>query len=284
MTRFSKNILGTAPAAAVAVIMLVLWAYNRWGYVAADQREAVAGALALGWLCMLFLTATLAAIVWAATVPLTLAHQGRLFFGYAFLTDVCGLLLLVFGLGTQWLRLVDIGALYLLLAAWTALCAALTAALRRWGGGISAAVALTLALLLMSAPISAMPLVRAAASWGPLWQPRIVSAVTHLCPLMAMLDALRPTVRIDFGQLPIMYRYSGLGQSIPASPAPWWISTLIYAFLSLPLAAIARSRRPSIFVSRTLDEPAASPPAAAPPEGPPAASPPASRSPARTTS
>lgn len=262
--RLSHNALGMTPAAAVVLAMLALWMFNHWGYLPADQRPAVADALAVAWLAMLFLLTTLASILWAATVPLTFSHQGRLFFGYAFLTDVCGLLLLAFGLGQQWLRLADIGALYLLLAAWSAFCTALTAALRRWGGGVSAAVGLTIAMLLASAPISLAPLIRAAAAWGPLWQPRVVAVVTHACPLLAMLDALRPTVRFDFGQLPLMYRYSGLGQSIPAVLAPWWASTLLYALAALPLAAIARHRRPSSLASRTLgtaDEPAPARPA-----------------------
>jgi hypothetical protein len=248
--RLSHNALGMTPAALVAAAMLALWIFNRWFYVAPAQREAVEGALAIGWLAMLFLTTTLAAILWAATVPITFSHQGRLFFGYAFLTDGCGLLLLAFGLGQRWLRLADIGALYLLLAAWTAFCSGLAAALRRWGSGVSAAVTLALAMVVTSAPITLAPVVRAVPAIP--WQPRIVSAITHTCPLLAMLDALRPTVRFDFGQLPLMYRYSGLGQSIPATLSPWWASTLLYALLAIPLAVFARHRRPSALASRTL--------------------------------
>ncbi len=272
MVAFSirRHLPGTLPALTVAAVMLALWAYGRWGYLPPGQREGVADALTVGWLCALFLTATAACVVWAATAPRATYPRGRLFFGYSCVIDVCGLLLIALGLSSTALPWLDIGAIYLLLAAWTCFITALTAGLRRWGSGVAAAGGMAVAMTLLASPIVAMPLVHAAAGWGPGWQPRVVAVITHTCPLLALIDALRPAMGLEWGQLPLMYRYSGLGQSIPAVAGPWWQCTLGYGLLAMPLASFARRRPPSArpFAVESLEEPPARVDAARPPAAP----------------
>jgi hypothetical protein len=243
---------GLAPAAITTVCLLVLWIYGRWWYVPPVQQTTLGVSVLAGWLCSMFLLVTVVAVIAAAAEPQGYFPRGRVFFGYSLLTDLAGLLLLLVGRGDHGLSLPIIVALYVLLAAWTALWAAMAAWLRGWGSGWSAAVTLSLAMLAMTSPVTAMPLVRAAPLLGPKWQGLIVSIITHTCPLLPMFDVLRPEAHLDWGQLPGMYRYSGLGQSIPATLPTWWSCASIYAGAALPLAWLARPRRPRAIAPRSM--------------------------------
>ena len=124
--------------------------------------------------------------------------------------------------------------LAVLVAAWTGVWVAGAWALRRFGPGSSGGVTLGIACVCMAAPVVAMPLVHAAAHWGPAgtvspWQGRVVEVIGHVCPFFAVLDALRPVIRVDWGTLPGMYAWSGLGQEIPLALPGVWTCTAIYA-------------------------------------------------------
>ncbi|HVX85098.1 MAG TPA: hypothetical protein VH253_09800 [Phycisphaerae bacterium] len=267
----------TLPALLTVLLAIALWAYSRSVYASGATPATAAAALPsggggyppgalVGWLMALFVIAPTLLVLWIAAAPPLVFPVPRISFAYVLLVDVAGLLLLAIGAGEARVPLADVGALYLLLAAWIGACAALAAFLRRWGAGWSAALPLTLAGLCMAAPVAAMPAIHAAPAAGPLSQPHLIALTTHACPMLAAIDALGAagpnpaSPHLDWGTLPLMYRYSGLGQSIPAQLPRWWIVALLYGSAALVLGTLARARRPSPVAP---DSPMASPAAAA---------------------
>jgi hypothetical protein len=153
------------------------------------------------------------------------------------------------------------GRLAILLAAWTGLWAAGTRALRRWGPGLGLGMMLTLSSVCMALPVAAMPLVRAAAHWGSgvgvsPWQNRLVEVIGHACPCFPILEVLRTSpaeIRIDWGTLPEMYAWSGLGQEISLALPSVWSCSALYAggaLLVMVGAMALRKKAPSSAVPR----------------------------------
>ncbi|HVS70578.1 MAG TPA: hypothetical protein VHQ47_04915 [Phycisphaerae bacterium] len=263
-----KYARATLPAIATLLVMLALWAYGRWGYrdalpLTPDAAEGPPIAMILGWLMALFVLAPTFLVLWIAAAPPLLFPLPRISLAYVLLADTGGLLLLLFlAPRPHAFPLAAVGALYLLLAAWLGLWASLAACLRRCGAAWSAVLPLLLASLCMAAPIVAMPLIRAAPASGVWSRQNLIPLATHACPMLAALDALQsPRLPIppDWGTLPLMYRYSGLGQSIPAPLPHWWLSAVLYAAPALLLGACSRSHRPSPLVPESPDTPASLP-------------------------
>jgi len=257
------------PAVCVCAAALMLWLGRQW---------LGTGPLAfVGWVEILIVLVTTAAIVWTAAVPepnaadpeqrapraakrATLPAGGggeissgqTILLGCALLGDAAGALLAVVGVGWAQVGWKEVGALFALVLSWSALWCAVAWGLRRWGPGISAGVPLALSMVLMAAPVVMMPAVHAAAHWGPGvsdgaggagrgqdWQGRAVKGVAISSPLLAGLDALRPAVRVDWATLPGMYDLSGLGQEVPMELPRWWINSLVYGGAAL-LVGIGR--------------------------------------------
>jgi hypothetical protein len=135
---------------------------------------------------------------------------------------------------------------------WSALWGILAWALRRQGPGLSVGMPLGLASLGMALPVAAVPLVHWAGHWtstdGSIspWQSRVVATIAYACPFFPTLRALRPAVRVDWGTLPGMYAWSGLGQEIPLQlPSPW-LCALLYAVLAAAIWYIARRTSPRL--------------------------------------
>jgi len=125
----------------------------------------------------------------------------------------------------------------LLLAAWVWLCAGVARFCRHSGFAAAIALGMTISMTLLAAPVIFSPLLHAAA--GTPVQHLFAQGLVYACPIMGELDAIRPAVRVDWSVLPGMYAYSGLGQEVPVSLPPWWISALIYAFCGQSLSALA---------------------------------------------
>jgi hypothetical protein len=253
---WKRHWAATLPAATVALLLGGLWLWARFLYTAApdaDLRALRVGAF-VGWLGLLLLAATTAAIIWTAAARPASSFEGerrQVLLGFSLLGDTAGLLVLAVGLSDGFLTLLEVLRVYLLLIAWTGLWVAVAFALKRWGPGMSVGISLTCATLLMSAPVTLVPLARAAA-WQEtrtaqasndlptlparnvtVLQERVVQGIGIACPLLATLDAARPHLEVHWAQLPGMYAMSGLGQNIPMSLPRWWINTLVYAGAAL---------------------------------------------------
>jgi hypothetical protein len=129
---------------------------------------------------------------------------------------------------------------------WVLLWGLAARAWRRWGAGVSAAAALGLAGLGLAAPVAAVPLVRWAGHWGSTggavsaWQGRVVEVLAHACPFFPLLSALKPALRLDWGTLPGMYAWSGLGQEVPLELPGAWGCAALYAALATAVWAAGR--------------------------------------------
>ncbi len=235
-----RHLPPTIPALAVLVIGYELWIWAIAAYIpSVGGGAAVRVNTFVGWVGVLFLLDTLAAIGWAgwmhagtngAEIAAERGRTARL----GFIRLACGscAMLATVGLTEGFIGWMGTLRLCLLLVAWMGLWSSVAWLLCRWSAGVG--LSLTAAMLLLSGPISLVPLARAAGAASP-WQGRIAQGIALGCPLLGSLDAMRPAIRIDWAQLPLMYRMSGLGQDIPLSLPPWWLNALVYA---IPVAAI----------------------------------------------
>jgi len=247
-----RNWPAMIPAAVVTLLLGGLWLWARFLYTAApdaDLRALRVGAF-VGWLGLLLLATTVAAIIWTAVAKPASPFDGELrqvMLGFSMLGDMAGLLILAVGLSDGFLTFVEVVRLYLLLVAWTGLWTAVAYVLKRWGAGVSIGVSLILATILMAGPVTLMPLVQAAA-WeesstaqasegapamaakeSSAWQEGMVKGIGIACPLLGALDAARPHLEVHWAQLPGADAVPGLGQSLPVALPKWWVNTLVYA-------------------------------------------------------
>jgi len=164
-----------------------------------------------GYTLVMLLVMTAVATVWTATAPQKAGQIWMLLTALAAISFAEGL--------APKVGIASALAVSALAAAWCGLVGAATWALRRLGPGAGAAATLAGSALCMALPVAAMPLVRAAARWNnpghPAWQETLVQVSAHACPFFPALSALRPAVKVDWGTLPGMYAWSGLGQEIP---------------------------------------------------------------------
>lgn len=132
-----------------------------------------------------------------------------------------------------------------LLMTWTGLWMSVAWALARFGTGVSFAVPLALAGVCFASPLLGMPVVRSAAHWGvapgagvSVWQARVVAAEVRACPFFGAMEALRPQARVDWGTLPGMYEWSGLGQEVPVEMPGSWGCAGVYGLVALGVAGV----------------------------------------------
>lgn len=244
------------PAAVVTVLLGGLWLWARFLYTAApdaDLRALRTGAF-VGWLGLLLLAATVAAIVWTAVAKPLSPFESELrqvMLGFSLLGDLAGLLILAVGLSDGFLTLIEVVRVYVLLVAWLALWSAFAYALKRRGAMVSMGVSLIFALLLMAGPVTMMPLVRAAAwqesrtaqaSEGPPAMPgqsaleeNLVRGIAIGCPLLGALDAARPHLEVHWRQLPGMNAVPSFGHNLSTAVPRWWVNTIVYAAAALAL-------------------------------------------------
>jgi hypothetical protein len=246
--------LASLPAATVAVLLLALWFWGRFAYAPANAWNALGFSVFLGWLVAMFLAVTLASILWTAggkspsptsrdTRPDIPPDTREIFLGFALLLDTCGLILLCVGLFTGMITFLDIVRVYLLLAAWAGMWAALTWALRHLAGRAKAAtLATALAMFLFAAPVTLLPLARAANNAGPRPRDITLQSIRLATPMLGVVDAVKPTRTIEWAQLPEMYKLTAFGQDIPLDTPRWWTPTLTYAALALATWSISRLR------------------------------------------
>lgn len=194
----------------------------------------------IGWTASVFLFATLLGIIWAAAADR--ARPIHAFIGYALLVISAGLLILTIGSSGGYINLAQSLRLTLLLAAWVGLWSALTWSLRRWGAGVSIAVSLTAATLLLAAPVTLVPVARAISIER---QTLATNAIALASPLLGMVQALRPEFQLDWTQMPRMYALSGLGQDMPIQLPPWWCNASLYSGAAAALLLIHRFTRQS---------------------------------------
>ncbi|MGN6367395.1 MAG: hypothetical protein ACTHN5_03950 [Phycisphaerae bacterium] len=222
------------PAAIVAVLLALLWAYTTHSR---ELHEPSHAAFAL-WLALLFLLDTLLVILWTATVDIRprAAAATRTFLAYALLSDLSGLLLLFIGVLGGIISLLDLCKLYLLLISWLGLWTSITGTLRRFGTLVAALLSLALALPLLAAPIlwsALQPLT----SLPPVWQSRLATTAAAVTPLTATLDALHNALHLAWSNLP-PFLHPGANLDFPLPP--WWLSATIYAALGLLLYLLRR--------------------------------------------
>lgn len=188
-----------------------------------------------GWLLWLLLLATTAA-VGAAALTRNTRPLRSIWLSMALLSDVCGLLLLLVAWDSGPLIWRDLLQLYLLLVSWLACCTAAAIALRRIGPGAAATLPLTLAALLLAAPVTAWPLVRALQGSVQTWA---ASLLSHACPTLALFAATAASRPYAWAQAGVMYHLTALGQDVPLPLPVWWISALAYSVVAVLLSLLA---------------------------------------------
>jgi hypothetical protein len=203
----------------------------------------------VGWVLMMAVLGTVAALASGADLAGGTPHRWRALAGIG---GVLFVLILILKL-VVWVEagLWEATWTASVAASWVALWGMLAWALRRRGAGVAVSVPLGLASVCLALPVAAMPLVRWAGQWGSsegvvsVWSGRAVEVVAHACPFFAILSALKPAVRVDWGVLPGMYAWSGLGQEVPLEmPAPW-VCGLIYASLAAAVWLVGRRGAPA---------------------------------------
>lgn len=186
--------------------------------------DRTAAAIA-GYTLVMLLVMTAVSIIWTAAAPPKAGHI------WVLLTALGGISFIE-GLAPK-VGLAPALAVSALASTWCGLWCAGAWALRRLGPGIGAAVPLLGASVCMALPVAAMPLIRAAVRWNspghPAWQNALVQITAHACPFFPALGALRPAVTIDWGTLPGLYAWSGLGQEIPLALPNVWLCSALYA-------------------------------------------------------
>jgi hypothetical protein len=268
------------PTVIVTLVLGALWVWGWWGYGGRAGDDGVGVGVLAGWLTAMFLVATAAAIICAASGKLRRSdsdgvaardsddargsakgrnwrsdrssgegQRGQVFLGFAMIVDACGILLAIVALTTRRIGVGDVVRIYFVLAAWVAMWVQLTWLLRQMGprmGAGAASVTAALAMLLFAAPVTAVPLVRASGAWGPGVQERVIRGVAVGTPMLGALDAMRGSVGVGWAQRSEMYRLSGLGQDVPMGPANWWVNALTYGGIAAGawgLARLAERRR-----------------------------------------
>jgi hypothetical protein len=214
-------------------LLLILWLCAR--YIYASNDPSLRTAAFVGWLCATFLLTTVAAVICTAVT------SSRSSFSVIYATaSLAGLLVALVALPGGYLGWSEILRVYFLLVSWLAFCVILANVFRRWGPGAAVTIPLTLTTLLISSPISWIPLVRA--THGST-QDDILRGIGAACPLLALIDAIRPAIKVGWAQLPGMYTFSGLGQDIPMDLPHWYINTAFYAGAALLIFALSRLAR-----------------------------------------
>ena len=229
------------PAFVVGVLLIALWGWARWVYLPEDARRGELGTLCVGWMFGLLLAASLATIGWTASVQEP-RRLWRIFLGTAAIAKICGLLLLIVGLGSGILRFVDILKALVVLTSWLVALSAMVAALRRWGAGMAVMGTGLIAVMLLAVPVTLMPVVRVA---GQSRQAGAVVTITHLCPSLAMLAAVWDSVPLEWGKMNQMYHLTALGQDVPMNLPAWWLSTGLFLAMAGMGAVIGRAKRRS---------------------------------------
>ena len=230
------------PAASVLVVLSLAWAWGRWGGpVGVGGRTVALPVLTAGWRFLMLVVATGAAIFATANLRGTLSVQ-RGFVAVAALADACGLLLLLAWWNGSTLSLADVLRLYLVLSGWLSAVAALTALLKRFGSGPAVALAGFIAAILLAAPVTLLPVVRAFN--GPSQQ-HAVTLLTHACPSLAFLSAVKTPPPLGWSQMGEMYHLTTLGQDIPMELPQWWAAGLGYSYFAIAVLLLGRLERKS---------------------------------------
>jgi len=218
-----RSFLRDARAASiVAAVAVALWlALRASGPLKPDVY--------FGWLCLLLIVGTVVEIAHTSY-----ADGGAVLRGLLSLSATLLVLIVATALAGGYLGINETLTVSALFIIWLSFCAASTWRLRPFGPAAANAIALVFAMILMASPVVDIPLVRAAATWGQggsvsPWQDRIIHIISGTCPFFALLDAVRPTMKIDWSHLPAMYEWSGLGQDIPMLLPNAWLSVGVYA-------------------------------------------------------
>jgi len=211
------------PALLVCVAATALWLALR---TAGPLKPEVF----FGWLCLLLVAATVAAIAQAAFAT----GGAAVLRGFLVLCTATLMLVAAAALAGRYLGILETLRVATIFLLWLCFCSAMAWVLRGLGPATANAISLTIATLLIASPVIAIPLVRAA---GSTWQSRFVELIRNTCPFLAVVDAVRPAMKIDWTHLPRMYEWSGLGQDIPMLLPNAWVSVGIYAVVSCGLIA-----------------------------------------------
>jgi hypothetical protein len=260
------------PALVVALAFGGFWLCVQFSPAFPHDRASTSAAF-IGWIGLMTAVGTVGVIIWAAgggarahggsvrrRTPPRAGRAGargagepfslfggegrRVFLGFALAGDAAGILAVAVGVTTGLLGWRTAIQLYIVMAAWMGMWSGVAWLLGRWGAGIGVALSLTCAMLLMAGPVTLVPLARlpgAPRAFVNRWQPLVVTGIAGACPMLAALDAMKPEVRLDWPQLPQMYRMSGLGQEIPIELPRWWIAAAVYAGVGL-VGAISGGR------------------------------------------
>jgi hypothetical protein len=126
----------------------------------------------------------------------------------------------------------------LILAAWVALWTVFTWVVRRYSASVAVIVALTLSSLFFAAPVTLAPLVRAASGRHDASYDNLLAAVAGATPILPAFDAVKSSIHeaAEWGEWPLMYRFSDLGQEIGLR-ARWYFPLGVYVAASLLLWA-----------------------------------------------
>ncbi len=216
-----EKISWATPGAAVGAAGAVVW-------LAEVGRGD--GLAFVGWVGLLLIFATIAGIVAGVRGQSVLP-------AVFFLVAVVAIEMVALGFGAGFAGLVPAAELAAICAAWTLLWSSAAWALSRFGPAIAGGVPLLAAMLLMAAPVIALPAVHATPSGSPR-QHLLVEAIAHSCPMLACIAAVQPHIRIEWAELPGMYAMSGLGQEVPMELPEGWTSAAIYGGGAMLLACV----------------------------------------------
>ncbi len=238
------------PAGVLAVGATVAWAaisgavHGGTGWIATAMPAA---AVLAGWLMLLMLMATMAAIMIAAQATRPAVTATGL--GLIVLALVPPLVLATISSGE--LPMLVVLRIVAILAAWMLLCVALTRLLHPLGPSVAVTTTATLAMALLALPVVLMPLLADLTQWR---DDRLLGLIVNACPVLWLLDGTDQALRFNWfwwSHARLMYQFTGLGQNTPMPVLqPWWEPTAISAALALGMLGLAEGPVRKYFLRR----------------------------------
>ena len=200
-----------------------------------------------GWLMLLMVLATMAAIMVAAQAQRLMGASIGV--GLAVLALVPPLILAAVGSGK--LPMLVALRIVAIVTAWMMLCAALVWLLRPLGQNLAVVVTAALAVAMLAMPVVLMPLL---ADMAKLRNPWPLALTVNACPVLWLLDGTDQVLRFNWfwwSHARLMYEMTGLGQntSMPVLQ-PWWAPTAISVVLALVMLVLAEFPIKKLFSRR----------------------------------
>ena len=239
------------PAVGLVVLATGSWlaisgaVHGGTGWIATSMPPAD---MLAGWLMLLMLFATMAAIMVAAQAN----HFASVSVGVG-LVVLALVPPLVFAAGSSGeLPMLVVLRIVAILAAWILLCAALARLLRPLGPSVAAAATATLAMVVLALPVVLMPLLADLAKLRAEWP---LGLTVNACPVLWLLNGTDQALGFNWfwwSHAKLMYQFTGLGQNTPMPVLqPWWLPTGISVALALVILGLAECPVRKLFSRRS---------------------------------